>query len=114
MDDTKSEEDAAHKTEGEAQVPVQPTVSDDLTLGRSNFHGLTLDEHHPEVLRTRVCLREMLGQRHVSWGKDGKNHGFPAGCPPDVPGEASFEDNLALLTQSEADLKKSITETTKA
>lgn len=45
LDDTKSEEDAAHKTEGEAQ--------------------------------------------------------------------ASFEDNLALLTQSEADLKKSITETTK-
>ena len=45
LDDTKSEEDAAHKTEGEAQVPVQPTVSDDLTLGRSNFHGLTLDEH---------------------------------------------------------------------
>jgi len=45
MDDTKSEEDAAHKTEGEAQ--------------------------------------------------------------------ASFEDNLALLTQSQADLKKSIFETTK-
>eukprot|EP00435_Cladocopium_sp_Y103_P047452 s32_g13.t4 len=45
LDDTKSEEDAAHKTEGEAQ--------------------------------------------------------------------ASFEDNLALLTQSEADLKKSITDTTK-
>ena len=29
-------------------------------------------------------------------------------------GEASFEDNLALLTQSQADLKKSITETAKA
>ena len=32
LDDAKSEEDAAHKSEGEAQVPVQPIVSwDDST-----------------------------------------------------------------------------------